>query len=80
MPGEHLDLSSDVPSPAAPRPEDGPARPFLGIRFACCDVYARIYLNRDGTAYQGVCPKCLLKRVSIRVGPGGTTARFFTVY
>ena len=80
MPGENLDLSSDVPHPVEPALAAGDTRPFLGIRFACCDVYARVYLNRDGTAYQGACPRCLIKRVSILVGPGGTSDRFFTVY
>ena len=76
MSGEHLDLSSDLPPQ---RPNTGGSRPFLGIRFACCDVYARIYLNARGTAYQGYCPRCS-KAVMIRVGPGGSDARFFTAY
>jgi hypothetical protein len=75
--GENLDLSSG--GDPAPRPEKGgETRRFLGVRFACCEVYARIYLNRDGTAYVGNCPRCA-KQVRFRVGPGGTGARFFTV-
>ena len=78
MPGEHLDLSSD---PNPDRKASGPSsgRPFLGIQFACCSVYARIYINRDGTAYEGYCPRCS-RPVRLRIGPGGTDARFFTVY
>jgi hypothetical protein len=53
-----------------------PPRPFLGIHFSCCNVYARLYPNRDGTAYEGRCPRCL-KQTKVAIGPGGTSARFF---
>ncbi len=75
MPGDHLDLSS--------QPEFGPrppgcqiTRPFLGVHYQCCSVYARVYLNREGTAYVGHCPRCS-RQVRFRVGPGGSDARFF---
>lgn len=51
-------------------------RPWVGIRFECCGAYARIYRNLDGTAYRGCCPRCGAP-VTLRVGPGGTNARFF---
>ena len=51
-------------------------RPFLGIYFRCCKIYSRIYKNRQGTAYEGRCPKCL-RKVSIKVGDQGTSERFF---
>jgi hypothetical protein len=76
MPGENLDLSSDGPSSNA-----GGAhrkRPFVGVHFACCGIYSRISLNRQQTAYSGHCPRCL-RRVEIKIGPGGTDSRFFTV-
>ena len=51
-------------------------RPFLGIHFKCCSVYSRIYKNKEGTAYEGRCPKCgALVRVPI--GSEGTRSRFF---
>ncbi len=54
-------------------------RQFLGIMFECCHVYGRIYKNKEGTAYEGRCPKCF-KHVSVRVGEGGTSNRFFKAY
>jgi hypothetical protein len=75
MAGERLDLSSD----ATPANDRSAARRFVGIHFACCDRYARVYINRDETAYLGRCPGCL-KQVKLTVGPGGTSERFFTAY
>ena len=46
------------------------------MHFKCCNVYARIYLNKDGTAFVGWCPKCTAK-VGVKVSPVGTNARFF---
>ena len=77
MAGEHLDLSSDCPvGPADDRNQAG-QRSFVGVTFKCCDVYSRVYINRDATAYEGNCPKCA-KRVRLTIGPGGTDSRFFT--
>ena len=52
-------------------------RPWVGIYFDCCGVYARVYRTTDGTAYHGRCPRCL-RKIKLRVGSGGTDARFFT--
>lgn len=52
-------------------------RPWVGIVFECCGLYARVYRNRDATAYEGRCPGCT-RRVKLRVGPGGTDCRFFS--
>ncbi len=51
-------------------------RPWLAVQWKCCGVYSRIYRNKDATLYEGRCPKCF-RKVSARVGPGGTTNRFF---
>ena len=55
------------------------AKKYLGLKFTCCGVYARVYVNRDGTAYEGRCPKCL-KSVKLKIGEGGTDSRFFEVF
>ncbi len=57
------------------RPRGG-ARPFLGIHFDCCHVYARIYRTREGDAYAGRCPRCL-RSVRVKIGAGGIASRFF---
>jgi hypothetical protein len=52
-------------------------RKFLGVHFQCCNIYSRIYINKERSAYAGACPRCH-KRVQIKVGPGGSNTRFFT--
>jgi hypothetical protein len=85
-PPYHLDiqgLSDDNEGPVEGAPcstgEDSARapRPWLGIHFECCGVYSRIYRNDRGTAYTGVCPRCLA-RIHIPVGPDGTDSRFFS--
>ena len=74
MSGERLDLTADSNCSAKPQAAE---RKFVGVHFTCCDVYTRIYINRDATAYEGNCPKCA-KKVRLEIGPGGTDSRFFT--
>ncbi len=79
MVGNHLDLTDDPPSNQGDKikaPVSG-ARRFVGVQFVCCDVYSRVYINREQSAYEGNCPKCA-KRVRLKIGPGGTNSRFFT--
>ena len=64
--------------PDANRPA-GKGRKYVGVQFACCSVYARVYINRDRTAYLGNCPRCG-RPVKLNIGQGGTDSRFFTAY
>ena len=77
MPGEHLDLNENEPHGGEQRAKPLGRRRFVGVHFICCDVYSRIYVNRDRSAYEGNCPKCA-KPLRLKIGPGGTNARFFT--
>jgi hypothetical protein len=51
-------------------------RPFIGVLFECCGIYARVYRVPRAAVYRGRCPKCL-RAVRVRVGPSGVDARFF---
>ena len=51
---------------------------FVGVLFECCNVYRRIYINKDGNGYEGRCPKCS-NTVNIIIGPEGTSSQFFKV-
>ena len=75
MAGENLDLSSGDPA----KQKRLGSRRFLGVQFACCGCYSRIYLNRDQTTYEGRCPQCA-RPVQIRIGAEGTASRFFIAY
>lgn len=54
-------------------------RPWLAVRWRCCEVYSRMYRRADGTAYEGRCPRCG-RPIRVRVGPGGTSTRFFEAW
>ncbi len=60
----------------APKASSFVGRPWLAVRWRCCSVYSRVYRNREGTAYEGRCPRCGAP-VRARVGTGGTDQRFF---
>ena len=51
-------------------------RPFLGITFECHNVYTRVYLNKDQTAFVGWCPRCA-RKVEVKVDPNGSDSKFF---
>jgi hypothetical protein len=73
-----LEISSLKPQPTEIDATDGrfKGRPWLAVHWRCCNVYNRVYRNRQGDTYQGQCPKCS-RRVNVRVGPNGTNSRFF---
>jgi len=52
------------------------SRPYLGVYFKCCRVYARIYLTKDQKAFAGNCPRCAAS-IRIAVGEGGSAERFW---
>jgi hypothetical protein len=54
------------------------ARPFVGVQFDCCGTYSRIYRNAAETAYVGNCPRCA-RKIELKIGPGGSSSRFYTV-
>ncbi len=68
-----LDIYDDEPDGALRGAE---ARPYIGILFECCGVYARIYRQPDHMVYKGRCPKCLAT-VRARVSPDGSACRIF---
>lgn len=77
MSGERFDSGrSEQPGNSDSQPR---RRRFLGVHFSCCHVYARVYVNPEGTHYAGFCPRCA-RPVRFRIGPGGTSERFFTAY
>lgn len=65
-------------TPTQQPPTEPPSRAYLSIHFKCCNAFARIFPNAQGTSYAGHCPKCA-RPVQIKIGPGGTTNRTFTV-
>ena len=78
-----LDVISDPEQVAKPEefdsPEKNERRKFIGVKFNCCGIYVRIYANKEGTAYEGRCPKCF-RPVKFKIGEGGTEHRFFEAY
>lgn len=73
---DSVEIGNREASSGASQPDRPQGRPWLGVFFRCCQVYARLYRNAAGTAYSGRCPRCG-SEVSARVGPGGTSRRMF---
>ena len=78
--------------PAPPRAGQSPAghataaqqagtpKEFIGIMMKCCRTYVRAYLNPNGDAFIGRCPRCLgLVRIDV-VEEGGSSNRFFEAW
>lgn len=58
---------------------DNEERPWIGIRWMCCNVYSRVTRHPDVKKYVGRCPRCL-KGLKIRVAPGGSNCRMFVAH
>ncbi|MCS7033928.1 MAG: hypothetical protein NZ561_08025 [Phycisphaerae bacterium] len=82
MPADPRDYKLELSGAPTGRKATGasrpPARPFLRVYFACCNVYQRIYRSPDGTRYEAACPRCA-RRARFVVGPGGTNCRAFVI-
>ncbi len=59
--------------------EQATPKKYIGILYACCGVYQRVYKSAAKPAYIGYCPKCG-RRTEIKIGPGGTDHRFFKAF
>ena len=57
-------------------PERREPRKWIGVHFKCCNMYGRLNENAMRTRYVGNCPRCG-SPVSARIGPDGTSRRFF---
>jgi hypothetical protein len=79
MVGENFDSRKFAIEAKTDSASEADARKYLGVNFACCGVYARVYVNSEQTHYVGHCPKCA-RRVEFKIGRGGTDQRFFTAY
>ena len=53
-------------------------RDFIGVLFECCNIYSRVYINKDRTAYAARCPRCG-KPLRVEISPDGSDSRFFSV-
>jgi hypothetical protein len=53
-------------------------RPWIGVHFVCAGQYVRVFRHVSGTHYLARCPSCA-KCTRFRVGPTGTSNRFFEV-
>ena len=82
QPDYYLDitgLEQEADAEQIRRAGGGQQRRWIGVHFECCDVYTRIYRNQSAIAYEGRCPRCLM-RVRVSIGPSGTNDRFFVAY
>ena len=50
-------------------------RPWIGVLFECCGVYARVYREPSAERYDGRCPRCGVP-VMVRVSPDGVETSF----
>lgn len=51
-------------------------KPYIGMNYKCCKLYQRIYINKEKTAFVGLCPKCGAK-AEVKIDPKGESTKFF---
>ncbi|KAF0096166.1 MAG: Uncharacterized protein E1N59_133 [Puniceicoccaceae bacterium 5H] len=54
-------------------------RKFIGAHFQPCNIYGRLYLNKEGTAYVGNCPKCGQSH-RVKAGPKGADVKMVQIF
>ncbi len=77
--GYHIDVVSSEESDtdtASGKLDRTTRRPWVGINFECCGVYARIYRDPAASQYVGRCPRCR-SPITLRVGADGVESRLF---
>lgn len=68
---------TDPAREGTPSSPEGNSRPFVGVHLKCCNTYVRAYLNHDGSAFVGWCPRCAVQVRFAVVQEGGSRSRFF---
>ena len=72
-----LDIVSSADAEEDARGADGDCdRPWIGIHFECCGVYARVYRRAEEPQYLGRCPSCG-RALRVLVRADGVKARVF---
>lgn len=72
-----LDVYDDNPEGRSAAEDN--QRPYIGILFECCGVYARVYRRIGERVYHARCPRCL-RAVHVHVAPHGTSDRLFRAH
>jgi len=71
-PPPHIDVQIGRPHGS----EQPLRRKFIGVLFDCCNIYRRIYLNDEETAYEGKCPACS-RSVRMIIDPSSSNSQRF---
>ena len=53
-------------------------REFVEVLFECCNIYRRIYINKEDNRYEGRCPKCF-NTVKVIICLEDTSSQLFKV-
>jgi hypothetical protein len=69
-------MDSRFSSDAKAAKKESHKKAYISIYWKCCHVFSRVHKNRQGSAYQGYCPRCRAPLV-VPIGAGGTQQRTF---